>query len=132
MRFYHFNVDEIVNDAHPDLDLELDPKLSYALRNPWLFPVDINKADYELILRIPGIGVRSAQLIIDARNFGKINSGQLKKMGVVLKRAKYFLTCNELSSPTIQEIRPENLRRLFTQQTTGKKKDKFAGQLKLF
>ncbi len=132
MRFYHFKVEEIVNDNHPDLDLELDPKLSYALRNPWMFPIDINKADYELILRIPGIGVKSAQLIIAARNFGRINSGQLMKMGVVLKRAKYFLTCNELSSPTINEIRPEGLRRLFTEQTKGKKKGRNYGQLKLF
>jgi putative DNA modification/repair radical SAM protein len=132
MRFYHFKVDEIVNEAHPDLDLELDPKLSYALRNPAMFPVDVNKADYELILRIPGVGVKSAQLIIEARNFGRINSGQLKKMGVVLKRAKYFITCYELVSPTIQEIKPEGLRRLFTEQTREKKKDKFYGQLKLF
>jgi putative DNA modification/repair radical SAM protein len=79
MRFYFFNVDEIVNDKHPNLDLEIDPKLSYALRNPWLFPVDINKADYETILRVPGIGLKSAKLIVASRRFGHINSGQLKK-----------------------------------------------------
>lgn len=101
MRFYFFRVDEIVNDKHPDLDLEIDPKLSYALRNPWLFPVDVNKAPYELILRVPGIGVKSAKLIIMARHYGRISAGQLQKMGVVMKRARYFITCNELSSPTI-------------------------------
>lgn len=131
MRFYHFRVDEIVNALHPDLDLDLDPKLSYALRNPALFPVDINKADYELILRIPGIGVRSAQLIIQARRYGRINSGQLQKMGVVLKRAKYFLTCYELTSPTIHELKPEGLRNLFVEMKE-KKKNRTYGQLKLF
>lgn len=131
IRFYQFKVDEIVNDIHPDLELELDPKLSYALRNPWLFPVDINKADYEMILRVPGIGVKSAQLIIAARMYGKITSGQLQKMGVVLKRARYFITCNELTSSTINELKPEGLRRLFTEQTKGKK-DKNHGQLTLW
>lgn len=132
MRFYFFKVDEIVNEAHPNLDLDFDPKLAYALRNPWLFPVDINKADYETILRVPGIGVKSAQLILSARRYGKINSGQLKKMGVVLKRAQYFITCNELSSPTVQDVRPEYLRTLLLEKPGTKKLPKFDGQLKLF
>jgi putative DNA modification/repair radical SAM protein len=132
LRFYFFRVDEIVNDKHPNLDLEIDPKLSYALRNPWMFPVDINKAPYELILRVPGIGVRSAQLIIASRQYGRINSGQLQKMGVVLKRARFFITCNELSSPTINEVKPENLRKLFTEKKTAGRKEKYPGQLKLF
>jgi predicted DNA-binding helix-hairpin-helix protein len=132
MRFYFFKVDEIVNEAHPNLDLDFDPKLAYALRNPWLFPVDINKADYETILRVPGIGVKSAQLILSARRYGKINSGQLKKMGVVLKRAQYFITCNELSSPTVQDVRPEYLRTLLLEKSGTKKLPTFDGQLKLF
>ncbi|MDP4210181.1 MAG: putative DNA modification/repair radical SAM protein [Bacteroidota bacterium] len=132
LRFYQFRVDEIVNDTHPDLDLELDPKLSYALRNPWLFPIDVNKADYEMILRIPGVGVKSAQLIISARRYGRVSSWQLQKMGVVMKRARYFITCNELASPTINELKPEGLRRLFTEQVNEKKKDKTYGQLKLW
>jgi len=132
MRFYFFRVDEIVNEKHPNLDLEIDPKLSYALRNPWLFPVDINKAPYELILRIPGIGVKSAKLIILARPYGKIHAGQLQKMGVVMKRAQYFLTCHELTSPTINEIKPENLKQLFLKKNAVSKKDKYPGQLKLF
>jgi putative DNA modification/repair radical SAM protein len=133
LRFYQFKVDEIVNDTHPHLDLEIDPKLSYALRNPWMFPIDINKADYEMILRIPGVGVKSAQLIIQARRYGKINSAQLQKMGVVMKRARYFLTCNELASSTVQELKPEGLRRLFTEQVKEKKKkDKNFGQLSLW
>jgi len=132
IRFYFFKVDEIVNDTHPNLDLEIDPKLSYALRNPWLFPVDINKASYELILRVPGIGVRSAKLIIMSRRYGRINAGQLQKMGVVMKRARYFITCNELSSPTVNEVKPENLRQLFLKKNPVSKKEKYPGQLTLF
>jgi len=132
LRFYFFRVDEIVNDKHPDLDLELDPKLGYALRNPWLYPVDINKADYETILRVPGIGIKSAKLIVSSRRFGKLHTWQLQKMGVVMKRAKYFITTHELSSPTIQEIKPENLRKMFVEKEKPKKKNRLYGQLKLF
>ena len=110
MRFYHFNVDEIVDNDNSDLDLEIDPKLSYALRNTWMFPVDINKADYETILRVPWIGVKSAMMIVRARRFGKLTSENLKKFGVVLKRAKYFITCNQLPAP--KDILPLNLRNL--------------------
>ncbi|MCK5168545.1 MAG: putative DNA modification/repair radical SAM protein [Bacteroidales bacterium] len=109
-RFYHFSINEIVNDDHPDLDLEIDPKLSYALRNPWIFPIDINKANYETILRVPGIGVLSAKKIILGRRYSKLNLSNLKKIGVVLKRAKYFISCNELKAPTINELLPENVR----------------------
>jgi putative DNA modification/repair radical SAM protein len=133
MRFYFFRVDEIVNDRHPNLDLEIDPKLSYALRNPGMFPVNINKAPYELILRVPGIGTKSAALIIAGRRYGQLHSGQLQKMGVVMKRARYFITCNELSSLSVNEIKPENLRLMFLDKNTiGRKKDKYPGQLKLF
>lgn len=111
-RFYHFSINEIVNDDHPDLDLEIDPKLSYALRNPWIFPIDINKANYETILRVPGIGVLSAKKIILGRRYSRLNVSNLKKIGVVLKRAKYFITCNELQTPTINELLPENVRRI--------------------
>jgi len=134
MRFYSFKVDEIVSDALPNLDLELDPKLAYALRHPHLFPVDINRADYELILRVPGIGVKSARLIISSRRYGRLNSEHLRKMGVVLKRAKYFITCNELTTTTINETKPEVLRQLFIapKESKPKKVDKIAGQLTLF
>ena len=112
LRFYQFKVDEIVNDTHPDLDLEIDPKLAWALRHPEQFPVDINKADYEMILRVPGIGVKSATLIVNSRRFGRVTSFHLKKMGVVIKKAKYFITCGELLSPSVNELHPENVRRL--------------------
>ena len=74
MRFYQFKVEEIVDDAYPDLDLEVDPKLSWALRHPEQFPIDVNKADYEMLLRVPGIGVKSARLIVASRRFSKIVS----------------------------------------------------------
>ncbi|RYU92397.1 putative DNA modification/repair radical SAM protein [Mucilaginibacter terrigena] len=94
MRFYGFKVNEIVNDAQPHLDLDIDPKLSWAIRNMQAFPVNINKADLQMILRVPGIGLLSAQKIVSARKFGKLNWDQLKKMGVALNRAKYFVICN--------------------------------------
>jgi putative DNA modification/repair radical SAM protein len=96
MRFYGFKVNEIVNDVQPHLDLDIDPKLGWAIRNMQAFPVDINKADLHMILRVPGIGLQSAQKIVSARLFGKLKWEQLKKMGVALNRAKYFITCNSL------------------------------------
>jgi predicted DNA-binding helix-hairpin-helix protein len=94
MRFYGFKVNEIVNNAQPHLDLDIDPKLGWAIRNMQAFPVDINKSDLQMILRVPGIGLLSAQKIVSARKFGKLNWDHLKKMGVSLNRAKYFVTCN--------------------------------------
>lgn len=110
MRFYRFKAHEIVSDEHPFLDLELDPKLAYALRNYHLYPVNINTADYEMILRVPGIGVQSAQRIVQARRFGKLGSQHLKKIGVVMKRAQYFITNNELPA-AIHDLPVETLRR---------------------
>ena len=120
LRFYQFRVDEIVNDAYPDLDLEIDPKLSWALRNPQAFPVDINKADFEMLLRVPGIGVKSAKLIVVSRRYGRLGADQLKKIGVVMKKAQYFITCNELPMRTVNELSPENVRHILLQK--GKKK----------
>ncbi|WP_069659725.1 putative DNA modification/repair radical SAM protein [Arcticibacter eurypsychrophilus] len=94
MRFYGFHVKELLNNETPHLDLDIDPKLSWALRNPNQFPIDINKADLQMILRIPGIGVQSAQKIVSARTFQRLNWENLKKLGVALNRAKYFITCN--------------------------------------
>lgn len=93
LRFYGFNVQEIVDEQHPNLDLDIDPKLGWALRNRHMFPVEVNTADYEMILRVPGIGVKSAQKIVSARRFTPLHFDNLRQMGVVLKRAKYFITC---------------------------------------
>ncbi|MBQ8096449.1 MAG: putative DNA modification/repair radical SAM protein [Prevotella sp.] len=118
MRFYHFSVNEIVDDEHAHLDLDIDPKLSWAQRHPEYFPVDINRDDYERLLRVPGLGTRSAWLIVNSRRFGRLTSYDLKRMGVVMKKARYFITCGELtdgySQPLvgINELHPERLRPL--------------------
>ena len=117
MRFYGFRSNEIVDELHPNLDLEIDPKLSWALRHPEYFPVDINRADYELILRVPGIGVKSAQLIITARRYRSITASMLRKMGVVMKRAQYFLRCLELPMTGINELNPFVVRQRLTSNT---------------
>ncbi|WP_042111657.1 putative DNA modification/repair radical SAM protein, partial [Acinetobacter rudis] len=87
IRFYGFDATEIVSDQHPNLELNIDPKLSWALRHPEYFPVDINIASYWQILRVPGIGVRSAKKIIHARKFGKIDIDKLKKIGISYNKA---------------------------------------------
>ena len=112
MRFYDFKAEELVDDRFSDLDLEVDPKLAWALRHPECFPVDVNRADYEMLLRIPGVGVKSARMIAASRRYGRVGSMQLKKMGVVMKKAVYFIDCRELPVKTIQELRPERVRQL--------------------
>ena len=131
MRFYGFRADEIVDDAYPNLDLEIDPKLAWALRHPQFFPVDVNKADYSLILRIPGIGVKSAKLIISSRRYSRITSAVLKRMGVVMKKAQYFITCNELVTNTVNEIKPEQLKLILTNKKKISRNDNTT-QLTLF
>ncbi len=127
LRFYHFDIDEIVDDSHKNLDLEVDPKLAWALRHPEFFPVDINTAAYEHILRVPGIGTKSAWLIVNSRRFNRVTSYHLKKMGVVMKKAKYFITCGELTSSFsqpivgINELHPERLRPLLVSKAQQKR-----------
>lgn len=94
LRFYHFNASELLDEQHPFFDLEFDPKINWAFAHLDQFPMEINRASYEELLRIPGIGVRSAKRIIAQRRVAKISYDHLKKMGVVMKRAKYFLTCD--------------------------------------
>ena len=115
LRFYEFNVNEIVDDSFPNLDLEIDPKLSWALRHPEHFPVDVNRAEYSMLLRVPGVGVKSAKLIVTSRRYGKLTSAQLKKIGVVMKKAQYFITCRELPVHTVNEITPEYVRKILTE-----------------
>ncbi len=133
MRFYGFGAGEIVDDGNPNLDLEIDPKLAWALRHPELFPVDLNRADYEVILRVPGIGVKSAQLIVAARRHGRITGATLKKIGVVMKKAQFFVTCDgrggfghaeipaEAGSRLIGDIHPDLLRKVLTAKKPSRK-----------
>ncbi len=93
LRFYGFTADELLSEKRPNFNIMLDPKADWALRHLELFPVEINRADYQMLLRIPGIGVKSAQRIVRARKNGALRFEDLKKIGVVLKRALYFITC---------------------------------------
>lgn len=131
MRFYEFSADEILTPAQPFLDLDIDPKLAYAIRNLHLFPVDINRADYHMILRVPGIGVQSAKMIIDARRFRRLTSYHLKKIGVVMKRAQYFITCNELPARMF-EWDPIHLKNHIIAESHLKKRKAGDTQLMLF
>jgi len=93
LRFYGFTADELLSQEHPNFNAVLDPKCDWALRNLQLFPVEANRDRYEMLLRVPGIGVKSAKRIITARRVGSLDFDDLKKLGVVLKRAQYFITC---------------------------------------
>lgn len=92
LRFYGFTAGEILSAEQPELDTALDPKAGWALRNLHLFPVEVNRADYDMLLRVPGIGVRSARKILRARRSGPLDFEALKRLGIVLKRARYFIT----------------------------------------
>ena len=131
MRYYGFAPNEIVDDRQPFLDLEIDPKLAWALRNSHLFPIDINQAPREMLLRIPGVGVRSVQKILMVRKFQTLSYYDLKKMGVTLSRAKYFITCSG-ATPLAGTIDPLRLRGLLLGQSHSKHKQLFTGQLSLF
>lgn len=131
MRFYHYRADEILPEDQPFLDPDVDPKLGYALRNLNLFPVDINRADHEMILRVPGIGVRSATKIILARRFRNLNTDHLKKIGVVMKRAKYFITCNE-TVKSVKDWEPEKLKHKIISESVTKNRKSSDTQLSFF
>lgn len=93
MRFYGFHAEELLSEKRPNFNLILDPKCDWAVRHLECFPVEINIADYKTLLRVPGIGVKSAKRIVAARRYGTLDFCDLKKIGVVLKRALYFITC---------------------------------------
>ena len=94
LRYYHFQVDEILTEEEPNFNVMFDPKCNWALKHLEYFPIEVNRADYRVLLRVPGIGYKSAQRIVRARRFGTLDFYDLKKIGVVLKRALYFITCN--------------------------------------
>ena len=102
LRFYGFDAAEILDDAHPNLDPYLDPKCNWALNHLELFPVDVNRCEYEMLLRVPGIGVKSALRIRLARRTARLRLEDLKKLGVVLKRAQFFITCEGYSGAVHQ------------------------------
>ncbi len=102
LRFYGFSASEILDDASPSFDPLLDPKCCWAIRHMELFPIDVNRAEYALLLRVPGIGVKSAKRIITARRESSLSFEGLKRLGVVLKRAQYFITCSGKMMPGLR------------------------------
>lgn len=94
LRFYGFNAKELLNEANPNFDINFDPKTNWALKNLDVFPVEVNRASKEMLLRVPGMGAKSVQRILAARRVSILDYEDLRKIGVVLKRAQYFITCN--------------------------------------
>lgn len=120
MRFYHFDAAEIADDTQPDLPLDIDPKLAWALRHPEFFPLDVNTAEYTHILRVPGIGVRSAERIVAARRHRRLLPEHLTRIGVVMKRARYFLYFTGTPPLTIHEVGAHYIHRVLSNAKRGK------------
>ncbi len=112
LRYYHFRAEELLDENQPDLDPRMDPKCCWALRHPEFFPVEVNRADYEAILRVPGIGMRGAQRIVAARRYGPLSFEGLKRLGIVMKRAQYFITCGGRMLPGLRFSQDSVYRRL--------------------
>lgn len=132
LRNYGFSVNEIVDDANPQLDTAIDPKLGWALRNLHLFPIDINVAPSELIKRIPGVGLRSAERIIKARQFGRLGWEQLKKIGIAVNRAKYFIICRDKADGQSLELPDTAIRQRILSTARSKFVNHFTRQGQLF
>ena len=131
LRFYGFSVGEILNSQHPNLDMDVDPKLSWALRNLHHFPVNVNTADKRLLARIPGIGMHSVDKIVKARKFRKLNWDHLKKIGVALNRAQYFMVC-ESRYWERRDLDADKIKSMILQNSSGKFRNQYSTQLSLF
>lgn len=112
LRFYGFDVDEITDDQSPNLDLAIDPKLSWALRHRESFPVDINKAPREILVRVPGLGIRNADRIIDARRFGRLHLADLVRLRLAMRKIMPFIIAAD-HRPTLLELDSDSLRQRF-------------------
>lgn len=134
LRFYHFRADELLSEERPDFNIYLDPKCDWALRHLEQFPVEINRARYETLLRVPGIGYLSARRIVAARRSNRLDFSDLKKIGVVLKRAVYFITCGGRMMYPIRLDEDYITRQLLADKTQIPKDIRCAGyeQLSLF
>ena len=130
MRFYGFKVNEIVNRENPLLDMDIDPKLAWALRNLDLFPMDINKIDQKLLMRVPGIGIQSAKKICDARKFSRITWEHLKKIGIAINRTKYFIHTDNVFEK--KDWQPWQIKQFILSGSDSKYKPNFSPQLNLF
>lgn len=137
LRFYGFDVSEVITQDNPFLDPELDPKANWALNNLDLFPVEVNTAPLELLLRVPGIGVTGARSIIKARKHSTLGETELRKIGIAFKRARYFITCNGMYAGIGIDFSREYLRAQLIAPIEGgrhgRRADKVApGQMSLF
>jgi predicted DNA-binding helix-hairpin-helix protein len=130
MRFYGFKVNEILTIDDPLLDMELDPKLNWALRNLHLFPLDINTADLPMLKRVPGIGIQSANKIYAARKFGRLNWDHLKKLGIAVNRARYFVIGDKDFER--KEWQPAQIKQFILSAGKSKYEPNFTPQLKIF
>ena len=130
MRFYGFKANEILDKSNPFLDLEVDPKMGWALRNITIFPVIIQNAPLEIILRVPGIGVKSAHKIVDARRFQNLSLEHLKKIGVAINRAKYFISVSNENSH-LKFLNALNLKEIILNDMKSKFENPFSNQLTL-
>ena len=130
LRFYGFNVNEIVNLENPLLDIDIDPKLSWALRNIHLFPLDINMVDYQLLMRVPGIGIQSAKKICAARKFSRITWEHLKKLGIAMNRTKYFIHTDNVFEK--KDWQPWQIKQFILSDGNSKYKPNFSPQINLF
>lgn len=130
LRFYGFDIRELLNDEHQNLDLDIDPKLSWALRNRNLFPLDVNRADRNLIARVPGIGMKSVHKITEARKYRKLNWDHLKRIGVALNRAKYFITCDSADWEK-RDLTSEKVKGLILENSVSKFRNDHGIQLSL-
>lgn len=115
LRYYGFEARELLNDETPNFNLLIDPKCNWALHHMERFPVEVNRASYETLLRVPGIGVTSAKRILTARRSGALDFAGLKKIGVVLKRARYFITCRGKMMDGLRISQDETVRALTVQ-----------------
>ncbi|MGB2758479.1 MAG: putative DNA modification/repair radical SAM protein [Maribacter stanieri] len=131
LRFYGFSVHEILDADNPNLEMDIDPKLMWALRNLNHFPVDINKADARMLARIPGIGMGSVHKIISGRKYRNLSWEHLKKMGVALNRAKYFVICNS-NDWERRDLDASKIKGMILQSQNGKFKNQYTNQLSLF
>ena len=131
LRFYGFGIKEILNSEHPNLDIDIDPKLSWALRNLHHFPIDINSASKRMLARVPGLGMQSVHKIINARRFRKLNWEHLKNIGLALNRAKYFIICDS-GKWVHRDLEGHQIKGLILQNSAGKFRKEYSNQLQLF
>lgn len=137
LRFYRFDVREIIDEEHPFLDPLLDPKANWAVNHLDFFPIEVNTAPLEALMRVPGVGVKGARLIMQARRSTCLREPELRKLGVAYKRARFFITCGGKYAGTGVDFSPESMRRVLAAPIEGGKHGRRAdktmpGQMSLF